>query len=171
MKTKKLLVIVLMVTALSFLSFTYIGQSNENHLSKTPSIEGTYKLLWRKLPDGTTVKPPMAMGIQTFTKDVRNFNVMWTDQKGKHFSFSVYSKYKLTDKDYTETIHFGIMNDEIGGKGISYITDQTKTVPINFDGKKLEFKFPFDPPSVTFEGNKMTATAEGMFTDYWEKVE
>lgn len=170
MKTKTLLVSILMVTALSLLSFKYISQPKETHILKTPSIEGTYKLLWRKLPDGTTVKPPMVMGIQTFTKDVRNFNVMWTDKNGKHFSFSVYSTYKLTDKDYTETIHFGVMNDEINGKGLSYITNQTKTAPINFDGKELEFKFPFDPPSVIFEGNKLTATAEGMFTDYWEKV-
>ncbi len=170
MKTKVLFVSVLMVTALCFLSFKSISQQKETHLLKTPSIEGTYKLLWRKLPDGTTVKPTMAMGIQTFTKDVRNFNVLWTDKNGKHFSFSVYSTYKLTDKDYTETVHFAVMNDEIGGKGVNYIADQTKTVPIHSDGKKLEFKFPFDPPTVTFEGNKMTATAEGMFTDYWEKV-
>ncbi len=170
MKTKTLLVVVLMVTAFSFLSFTYINQPKEAHLLKTPSIEGTYKLLWRKLPDGTTVKPPMIMGIQTFTKDIRNFNILSVDKNGKHYSYSVYSTYKLTDKEFTETIHFGVNNDEIGGKGVTYITDQTKTVPINFNGKKLEFKFPFDPPTVTFEGNKSTATAEGMFTDYWEKV-
>jgi len=170
MKTKTLLVAVLMVIALSFLSFTFINQPKGTHLLKTPSIEGTYKLLWRKLPDGTTTKPPMIMGIQTLTKNIRNFNLMETDKNGKHYSFSVYSTYKLTDKDYTETIHYSVTNDEIGSKGVSYIIDQTKTVPIHFDGKKLEFKFPFDPPSVTFEGNKMTATAEGMFTDYWEKV-
>jgi hypothetical protein len=31
-------------------------------------------------------------------------------------------------------------------------------------------KLPFDPPSVVFEGNKIVATAKGMFVDYWEKV-
>jgi hypothetical protein len=29
---------------------------------------------------------------------------------------------------------------------------------------------PFDPPSVVIEGDKMTATAEGMFIDYWERI-
>ncbi len=170
MKTKTLLVSVLTVIALSFLSFTYINHPMETHLLKTPSIEGTYKLLWRKLPDGTTVKPPMLMGVQTLAKNIRNFNLMEVDKNGKHYSYSVFSTYKLTDKDFTETILFSITNDEIGGKGVTYITDQTKTVPITYDGKKLEFKFPFDPPTVTFEGNKVTATVEGMFTDYWEKV-
>ena len=170
MKTKTLLVTVIAAIAVSFLSFTYVNQSKENHLLKTPSIEGTYELVWRKLPDGTTVKPPMIMGITTFTKDVRNFNLMEVDKNGKHYSYSVFSTYKLTDKDYTETIHFGVMNDESGGKGVTYITDQTKTVPIKYDGKKLEFKSPFDPPTTTYERDKMIATAEGMFTDYWEKV-
>jgi len=165
MKTRTLMIGVLLITALSFLSFRFFDEP-----PKVPSITGTYKFLSRTLPDGTVLKPPMVDGIQTFTKDARNFNIMWSDKNGKHFSFSVYSTYKFTDKDYTESIIFGIMNDEISGKGITYITNQTKTVPITFDGKKLDFKFPFDPPSVTFEGNKMTATAEGQFTDYWEKV-
>lgn len=170
MKTKILMVSVLVVTALSFLSFTFIDRPEEDHLMKVPSIVGTYKFVSRTLPDGTVLKPPMVNGIQTFTKDDRNFNIMWADKDGKRFSFSVYSTYKFTDKDYTESIIFGIMNDEISGKGLTYITDQTKTAPITYDGKKLEFKLPFDPPAVTFEGNKMTATAEGMFTDTWEKV-
>jgi hypothetical protein len=170
MKTKTLMVSVLLVTALCFLGFRYYNKPGETPVPKIPSITGTYKFISRKLPDGTILNPPMVNGIQTFTKDERNFNIMWTDKDGKHFSFSVFSTYKFTDKDYTESIIFGIMNDEISGKGLTYITNQTKTAPITYDGKKLEFKLPFDPPAVTFEGNKMTATAEGMFTDTWEKV-
>ena len=170
MKTKALMIAILMITSISFLSFKFISKPSETYLSKTSSIEGTYKLISRKLADGTSQKPPMVVGIQTFTKDIRNFNVLWTDKNGKHFSFSIYSTYKLTDKDYTETILLGIMNDEINGKGISYLPEQTKTVPIKLEGGKLGFKFPFDPVSVTFENGKMIATSEGMFTDYWEKI-
>ncbi len=170
MKPTSLIVSVLVITALCFQSFRFLDNPRETHISRNPSIAGTYKFLSRTLPDGTVLKPPMVDGIQTFTKDARNFNIMWTDKNGKHFSFSVYSNYKFTDKDYTETIIFGIMNDEISGKGITYITNQTKTVPITYDGKKLELQLPFDPPKVTFEGNKMTATSEGQFTDYWEKI-
>ena len=170
MKTKTLMSVLLLAAAFSFFGFRYLYQPAETAPAKTSSIEGTYKFVSRKLPDGTVVKPPVANGIQTFTNGYRNFNVMWTDKDGKHFSYSVYSTYKLTDKDYTEHIIFGIMNDEISGKGLSYTTDQTKTVPVTYDGNKLSFKFPFDPPAATFEGNKMIATAKGMFTDYWEKI-
>lgn len=170
MKTKTLMSVLLLVAAVSFLGFRYLYQPADSPAAKVPSIAGTYKFVSRTLPDGTVIKPPVANGIQTFTGSDRNFNVMWTDKNGKHFSYSVYSTYKFTDKDYTEHIIFGVMNDEISGKGLSYITDQTKTVPITYDGNKLSFKFPFDPPAVTFEGNKMIATAKGMFTDYWEKI-
>lgn len=37
-------------------------------------------------------------------------------------------------------------------------------------GKRIEYKMPFDPPSVVIEGNTITATGEGMFVDTWEKV-
>jgi len=170
MKKKYYTIFFFVVMVVSFFGFKYINKTEDTTIYKIPSIEGTYKFEYRKLPDGTTVKPPNVMGIQTFTHGIRNFNIMWTDKKGKHFSFSVYSNYKFTDSTYTETIHFGVMNDEISGKGLTYITNQTKTVPIKYDGKKLEFKFPFDPPATTFEGNKMIAAAKGMFTDYWEKI-
>ena len=170
MKKKYYTIFFLAVMILGLFGFTNFNKTKVTTNNKIPSIDGTYKFVSRKLPDGKTVKPPNVMGIQTFTNGIRNFNIMWTDKNGKHFSFSVYSNYKFTDSTYTESIHFGVMNDEIDGKGITYITNQTKTVPIKYDGKKLEFKFPFDPPATTFEGNKMIATAKGMFTDYWEKI-
>jgi hypothetical protein len=169
MKTKIFLSAAIFLATLGLLSFKYVSTPAETHIMKVPSIEGTYRFERRELPDGTILKPPAVMGIQTFTKNERNFNIMWTDKSGKHFSFDVFSNYKFTDKDYTETIHFGVMNDEIDGKGLTYITDQTKTVPITYKDGKLQFHFPFDPPDVTFEGNKMIATSKGVFTDYWVK--
>jgi hypothetical protein len=44
--------------------------------AQAPSIEGTYKLLSRKLPDGTTLSPPNIMGLFTYTAmtpEVRHF--------------------------------------------------------------------------------------------------
>jgi hypothetical protein len=153
------------------LASSFAGEPQMKHPMKAPSIEGTYKLISRKLPDGTTLTPPNIMGLQTFTKGYRNFNVFWKDNSGKVFSYSVASTYKLTGSGYTETLMFGIMNDQIGGKKIDYnLSGETKTAPVKMDGRKIEVKLPFDPPSVVFDGNKLTATAEGMFVDYWEKV-
>ena len=170
MKNRTLFISILLLALLSFFGFRFFDIPNQSYTPTIPSITGTYKFVSRTLPDGTILKPPMVNGIQTFTNDKRNFNIMWTNKDKKHFSYSVYSTYKLTDKDYTESIIFGIMNDEISGKGLTYLTNQTKTVPITYNKGKLDFKLPFDPPKVMFDGNKMIATSEGQFTDTWEKV-
>jgi hypothetical protein len=140
--------------------------------SPAPTIEGTYKLISRKLPDGTTQSPSAIMGLLTYTKSYRNFNIVWKDDTGKFFSYSLASTYKLTPTEYSETLLFSILNDQIGGRDIVYdLSGKTQSVPVKVDGGRLQFKLPFDPPSVVFEGDKMTATAEGRFVDVWEKVQ
>lgn len=112
------------------------------------------------------------MGLFTYTKCYRNFNVIWKDANGKFYSYSVVSTYKLSATEYSETLLFSIANDQVGGKEIVYtLAGQTKTAPVKVEGGRIAFKHPFDPPSTVFEGNKLTATAEGMFVDVWEKVQ
>ena len=140
--------------------------------AQAPSIEGTYQLVSRKLPDGTVQSPPNIMGALTYTKTHRNFNVIWKEAQGKFFSYSLVSTYKLTPTEYSETILFSILNDQIRGKEIVYnLSRPTQSVPVTVEGKRIQFKLPFDPPSVVFEGDKMTATAEGQFVDIWEKIQ
>jgi hypothetical protein len=139
--------------------------------AQAPSIEGTYKLLSRKLPDGTMLSPPEIMGLFTYTKAHMNFNIVRKDATGKFSSFSVVSTYKLTATEYSETRLFSIFNDQIGGKEIVYdLSGKTQSALVKMEGGRLEFKHPFDTPSLVFEGNKITATAEGRFVDVWEKV-
>ncbi len=139
--------------------------------AQAPSIEGTYQLISRKLPDGTVLKPPDIMGLSTFTKSHRNFNFVQKDATGKFASNSYVSTYKLTATEYTETLLFRIVTNQIGGKDIVYdLSGKTQSVPVKMEGGRIECKPPFDPPSFVFEGNKITATAEGRFVDVWEKV-
>lgn len=139
--------------------------------AQTPSIEGTYKLISRKLPDGTMLSPPDIMGLFTYTKTHRNFNIVQKDATGKFRSFSVVSTYKLTATEYSETLLFSILNDQIGGKEIVYdLSGKTQSVPVKMEGGRIQFKPPFDPPSLVFEGNKITATLDGR-VDVWEKVQ
>ena len=155
----------LFVVSLSFLFSSFI-------LAQDVSIEGTYQLVARKLPDGTRMKAPDIMGLLTFTKTHRNFNIVWKDKDGKYFSYSVVSSYKLTESEYSETIIFSVMNDEIGGKGLTYtLSEQIATAPVKVSEGKLEIKMPFDPVTVVFNGERFVGTAEGMFTDYWEKIQ
>jgi hypothetical protein len=142
------------------------------HNGMAPSLVGTYKLIIRQLPDGTKQNAPEVMGLLTYTKTLRNFNVIWKDANGKFFSYSLVSTYKLTAAEYTETVLFSVLNDQISGKQISYdLSGQTRAVPVAMKEGKLEFKLPFDPPSIIFDQHWITAKAEGMFTDYWERVD
>jgi len=52
----------------------------------TPLIEGTYRLVRRELPDGSFQHPPTVKGMFTFTKEYRNFSVVWKDNKGRYNS-------------------------------------------------------------------------------------
>jgi hypothetical protein len=170
------------LVVIALLGFAVVAHAQvKNGEGKKPaatSIVGTWKLVSRKMPDGTTVTPPMCQGLQTFTKTMRNFNVCWVDGTGKHFSYSVISTYQLTDKEYTENLMYSCMNDEIGvmkdkpaGGGPTYVTkSESKTVPVTVDGSKISFKLPFDPPQAVFDGNTLTATLEGGFVDTWERI-
>jgi hypothetical protein len=112
------------------------------------------------------------MGLWTHTKSHRNFNIVLKDATGKFSSRSAVSTYKLTATEYSETRLFSIVNDQIGGKEIVYdLSGKTQSVPVKMEGGRIQFKPPFDPPSLVFEGNKITATLDGGFVDVWEKVQ
>lgn len=152
-------------------SLGFADEHEKKPSAESPSIEGTYKLISRKLPDGKMLSGRDIIGLFTFTKTHRNFNIAWKDSTGKHWSHSVVSTYKLTSTEYTETILLSITNDEIGGKGITYtMTGSPRGVPVKMDGGRIEFRMPFDPVSVVFDGDKFTGTNEGVFVDSWEKV-
>jgi hypothetical protein len=135
-----------------------------------PSIEGTYRLVSREMQNGTILQEPDAIGLLTFTKTRRNFNIAIKDDTGLTFDSRV-SEYRLTPTDYSEMDVFAISNDEANRDRFVYTrTETTKSVPVKFEGNHIEFQ-PEGEPVLVFEGTKITATSEGLFTDVWEKVE
>ncbi len=157
------------------------GGSNDNSASSTlatavPNIEGTYQLVRRELPDGTIQLPPAVKGILTYTKEFRIFSVVWQDDTGKFYSESYVARYTLTDEEYVETQEYLIVDDQIGGKGISYdLSDTTAKSPVAIDGERITFALPqaFEQElsiNLEFDGPKIKATGKDLFIDYWEKV-
>ena len=136
------------------------------------SIEGTYTLVSRELPNGTKQVPPDVLGLLTFTKEYRNFNIYVKDARGKSFSISSIGTYTLTDKVYSEKNIYYMVNDGIGRKGVSYdLSGSTGTSPVSIKERRIEFQLPLHgEPSVVFEGDKFTAARKGAFVDYWERV-
>ena len=139
---------------------------------KVPSIKGTYRLVSRDLADGTKQAPPSIVGLITFTTKYRNFNIYWKDASGKAVSISNIATYQLTDKEYRETNVYYLMNDEIGGKGLSYdLSAPSGASPVVMKGTRIAMQLPLhDEPKVVFEGNRLTATREGAFVDHWVRV-
>lgn len=142
----------------------------------TPSIEGTYQLIRRELPDGTVQLPPVVKGMITYTKEYRNFGVVWKDEKDRYYSESYNARYTLTDKEYTETSEYLIVNDQIGSNGISYdLANNTAKSPVSLEGGRIRFDLPqpFEKAlsiTVEFNGAELKATGKNLFTDYWVKV-
>jgi hypothetical protein len=139
---------------------------------KGPIIKGTYRLISRDLSDGTKQVPPNIVGLITFTTKYRNFNIYWKDANGKAVSISNIATYQLTGKDYRETNVYYLMNDESGGKGLSYDLSTTSgSSPVVMKGTRIEMQLPLhDEPKVVFQGNTLTATREGAFVDHWVRV-
>ncbi|HEX9655029.1 MAG TPA: hypothetical protein VGA99_15075 [bacterium] len=44
-------------------------------------------------------------------------------------------------------------------------------MPVTVKDGRVEFKPPFDPPTLVLEGAKLTATTQGEFVDHWEKIQ
>ena len=140
------------------------------------NIVGTYRLIRRELTDGTVQLPPIVKGMFTYTKEFRNFSVVWQDDQGQFYSECYVARYTLTDKEYSETAEYLISDDQIHRKGIGYdLSNSTAKSPVFYDGTRIRFALPqpFEKAlsiSVVFEGQKLTATAKDQFIDYWEMV-
>lgn len=138
-------------------------------MSTTPSIEGTYRLVARELPDGTRQGAPDVIGLMTYTNGYRNFSIMWKDSEGKLVSISLASTYKLTDTSYTENNLFFIKT--VGDKVISDVSGQTRTSALSVQDGRIRFEVVFfAEPTLEFENGKFKAEGPG-FVDYWEKVD
>ena len=152
----------LLIASLLLLPFCYFAHAQE--------IDGTWKLVMRKLPDGTTQVAPTVMGAYTAYSGLQNLNVFWHTPDGKPASFSRISTYKMSGTGYSVTMLFSAMNDGSGKPTTYNLTGATETTPVTREGGRVAFAQPFGEPSVVVQGDKLTATLKGQFVDYWERV-
>ena len=132
---------------------------------------GSWQLVKRKLPDGTIQIPPVVGGMSTTTASrVNHKNVFWQTPDGKHASISSIAAFKWSDTELSVTSMFSAFDDGSGKPAAYGVAGETKRVPVKREGGRVSYQHPFDPPFVVIDGDKMTATAEGLFTDYWERV-
>ena len=139
-------------------------------VAQAQEFEGTWKLTMRKLQNGSTLTPPAVQGVIMVQPGLWTRVVFSHTPEGKPTSYSAVSTYKISPAEWTETLLFSARDDGSGKPPAYTETPQTKSTPVTREGGRVAFKLPFEPPSVVIEGDKMTATAEGTFVDYWERV-
>jgi hypothetical protein len=136
-----------------------------------PSIEGTYRLAFRDLPNGTRQVPPAVDGLMTFAGGYRGVNMMEHNEKGDIVTISSVSTYTLNDSLYTEHMryHMGTGYPPSDGGGFKANLDGSSPVKVGADGS-ISFDMPLDGPHVIFTADSMTARLGTILTDHWVKV-
>jgi hypothetical protein len=125
----------------------------------------------RELPDGKRILPPDVLGLSSYAHGHKNQNVVWKTPDGKVASLSGISTVKVTDNEYSETVLYSRLVDPSNPQGMALnVSGETKTVPLKREGGRIQYKLPFAPPMVIVDGDHITAVAEGLFTDHWERV-
>ena len=136
-----------------------------------PHIAGTYQLIYRMLPDGKAMTGQDIQGMMTYTATCRNLNVHWAEADGKAVSISYICGYEFKNGEYCEHPMYWMQNN-LGEPGLKYDVPANKgdCTKVTVNGKKTTFAISGEPPVVTFEGDSLTAVAEGQFVDHWAKV-
>jgi hypothetical protein len=135
-------------------------------LAQVPSIEGTYRLVSRTFKDGTVSKPPDVMGLQTYTKGYRNFNILSKDADGQLVSRSIIASYTLTPTEYVETILFHI---QVRGQEIRReVSRPPQRLAVTVGAGRVQFRT--EQRLAVYEGNRFVATSPDS-VDVWERLE
>jgi hypothetical protein len=136
--------------------------------AQTPSIQGTYRLVSRTLTDGTVLKPPEVIGLQTYTKEYRQFNIVTKDPEGRTVSRSIIARYTLTPTEYVETTLLHLL---VRGNEVRDLSDQPQRATVTVEGRRITIDPKQSEPRVTvFEDDKFTASSPAN-VDAWEKIQ
>jgi hypothetical protein len=137
--------------------------------AESTGIDGNYKLVSHKTPDGKVVKAPNLAGMINLTPGgYKNLNVMYQNVTSTGASLSIISRYKLAGSTYTETL-LSAANDPLTGKTVA-LSGSTKSVKVTREGGSIKFQPPFEAPTYEFKGDTLIATVPGKFVDTWVKV-
>lgn len=134
------------------------------------NIDGTWRLVMRKLPDGTVQTPPTVQGYSNTVDGVNQILVFWPGPNGKPASISSVIRFEMSETEITGTTVISVFDDGSGKPPLYNTVPATKTVPVERNGGRVSYQHPFHQPFVVREGDQLTATVDGEFVDYWERV-
>ena len=132
--------------------------------------DGTYRLVMRKLADGTVLTPPAVHGMGTFKDGVYQLTIFWRTPDGNTAALSRLSTWKWSESEVAATPLAMMFDDGSGKPAIYEWGGETKRVPLVRQGSRVSHPHPLDPVFMVWDGDKETATIEGVLVDHWERV-
>ena len=138
--------------------------------ARAEDLDGTWRLMMRKLPDGTVQTPPTVQGMSTFKNGVNQLIVFWPTPDGKPASLSQVTKWEWSETEVAVTPVLVIFDDGSGKPPAYTVGGERKTAPVTRQGNRVSYQHPTNAPFIVREGDRSTATLEGVFSDYWERV-
>ena len=132
--------------------------------------DGTYRLVKRTLSDGTVLTPPVVQGMGTFKKGVYQLTLFWRTPDGKPATLSRISKWEWSETEVAATPLVFFFDDGSGKPPVYEWGGETKRVPVTRQGRRVSHPHPLDPVFMVWDGDKETATIEGVLVDTWERV-
>jgi len=138
--------------------------------AQADDLEGTWRLVMRKLPDGSAQTPPTVYGMSSFKNGVNQLIVFWPTPDGKPASISQIPKWDVSETEVAVTPVLVIFDDGSGKPPTYTVGGERKSSPVTKQGGRVSYQHPINAPFIVREGDKSTATLEGVFVDYWERV-
>lgn len=158
-----------MKTLLLTLAAGLFGITLSLNAAESTGIEGNYKLVSHKTPDGKVIKAPRLAGMINLTPGgYKNLNVMYRGVTSKSDSISLISRYKLSGSTYTETL-LSAANDPLTGKVLAS-SGVTKSAKVTREVGSIKFTPPFEFAQYEFKGDKLIVTLPDKCIDTWVKV-
>lgn len=134
-------------------------------------IEGTYRLVYRELQNGTRLEPPAVNGLMTFAGGYRHVSIMEHDPRGGIMTLGFMSSYTLTDSVYTEHLRYSVSTAPDSGAGTRRLQENQEgsaPVTVGADGS-VSYVQPLDGIPVRFTADSLTARlSDGV--DHWVRV-
>jgi hypothetical protein len=132
--------------------------------------DGTYRLVMRKLADGTIITPPALHGMGTFKNGVYQLTLFWHTPDGKTAALSRISEWTWTETEVAAKPLAFMFDDGSGKPPIYEWGGEVNRVPVKRQGTRISHQHPLDPVYMIWDGDKEIASIEGVFEDPWERV-
>ena len=139
-------------------------------LAYADNPDGTYRLVRRTLADGTVLTPPAVQGMGTFKNGVYQLTLFWRTPEGTTAALSRLSEWRWSETEVAAK-PLALMFDDGSGKPPIYEWGgETRRAPVTREGSRVSHPHPLDPVFMVWDGDKETASIEGVLVDTWERV-